>query len=149
MRQIVFNKEYWIVSVVFVLALVLRLPTLASPLIEDEAISFNRYIDKPWGSLIYNYYDTNQHTLFLLLSKFSIWVLGESEIAYRLPSFLAGIFSIPLIYMLGRVIKVPWPSAVIFALLMGISWPHLKYSLEGRGYSTNDISSSFSDIFSI
>jgi len=135
MRQIVFNKEYWVISVVFVLALVLRLPSLASPLIEDEAISFNRYIDKPWGSLIYNYYDTNQHTLFLLLSKFSIWVLGESEIAYRLPSFLAGIFSIPLTYMLGRVIKVPWPSAVISALLMGISWPHLKYSLEGRGYS--------------
>ena len=135
MRQIVFNKEYWIVSVVFVLALVLRLPTLASPLIEDEAISFNRYFDKPLGSLIYNYYDTNQYTLLILLSKFSIWVLGVSEIAYRLPSFLAGIFSVPLTYMLGRVIKVPWPSAVISALLMGISWPHLKYSLEGRGYS--------------
>ena len=135
MQRILFNKELWIVSVIFVLALSLRLPTLASPLIEDEAISFNRYIDKPWASLISNYYDTNQHTLFLLLSKFSIWVLGESEIAYRLPSFLAGIFSIPLTYLLGRAIKVPWSSAAIAALLMGVSWPHLKYSLEGRGYS--------------
>ena len=135
MQRILFNKEFWIVLAVFVLALSLRLPTLASPLIEDEAISFNRYIDKPWASLISNYYDTNQHTLFLLLSKFSIWLLGESEIAYRLPSFLAGIFSIPLTYLLGRAIKVPWSSAAIAALLMGVSWPHLKYSLEGRGYS--------------
>ena len=58
MQRILSNKEFWIVSVIFILALSLRLPTLASPLIEDEAISFNRYIDKPWDSLIYNYYDT-------------------------------------------------------------------------------------------
>jgi hypothetical protein len=135
MQRILFSKEFWIVSVIFILALSLRLPTLASPLIEDEAISFNRYIDKPWDSLIYNYYDTNQHTLFLLLSKFSIWVLGESEIAYRLPSLIAGIFSIPLVYLLGRAINIPWSSSAIAALLMGVSWPHLKYSLEGRGYS--------------
>ena len=95
MYRILFNKEFWIVLVIFILALSLRLPTLASPLIEDEAISFNRYIDKPWGSLIYNYYDTNQHTLSLLLAKFSIWVLGESEIAYRLPSFSSGYFFYP------------------------------------------------------
>ena len=131
MQRILSNKEFWIVSVIFILALSLRLPTLASPLIEDEAISFNRYIDKPWDSLIYNYYDTNQHTLFLLLSKFSIWVLGESETVYRLPSFIAGIFSIPLTYLLGRAIKIPWSSSVIAALLMGSILATLKIFIGG------------------
>ena len=135
MQRILSNKEFWVILFLLVLAISLRLPTLGSPLIEDEAISFNRYIDIPWNILIYSYHDTNQHTLFILLSKFSIFVFGESEIAYRLPSFLAGIFSIPLIYFLGRAIKFSWWTSIVATLLMVLSWPHLKYSLEGRGYS--------------
>ena len=135
MPRISLNRELWVISGLLFLAIALRLPTLGSPLIEDEAISFNRYIDVPWKDLVFYYHDTNQHTLFLLLSKFSIWMFGESEIIFRLPSFLAGVLSIPLIYRLGLLIKIPWPSALISALLMGLSWPHLKYSLEGRGYA--------------
>jgi hypothetical protein len=135
MQRILSNKEFWVVLFLLVLAITLRLPTLGSPLIEDEAISFNRYIDVPWEDLIFSYYEPNQHTFFLLLSKFCIWIFGESEITYRLPSFLAGVLSIPLIYRLGLLIKIPWSSALISALLMGLSWPHLKYSLEGRSYA--------------
>ena len=134
MTGTLFNKEFGLVSGLIILAAALRLPTLGSPLIEDEAISFNRYIDLPWKELISGYHDTNQHTLFLLFSKFSIWVFGESEIIFRLPSFLAGVLSIPLTYRLGLAIKIPWPAALVSSILMSLSWPHLKYSLEGRGY---------------
>jgi hypothetical protein len=134
MPRILVNKEFWIISGLVVLAIGLRLPTLGSPLIEDEAISFNRYIDVPWKKLTLSYQDTNQHTLFLLLSKFFIFVFGESETVFRLPSFLVGVLAIPLTYRLGLAIKMPWPSALVSAVLMGVSWPHLKYSLEGRGY---------------
>jgi len=129
------NKEFWVISGLVVLAVALRLPTLGSPLIEDEAISFNRYIDVPWERLILDYHDTNQHTLFLLFSKFSIWAFGDSEIVFRLPSFLVSILSIPLVYQLGLAIKIPWSSALASSILMCLSWPHLKYSLEGRGYA--------------
>ena len=135
MQQTSLRKELWIISGLIVFSTALRLPTLGSPLIEDEAISFNRYIDVPWKNLVLSYHDTNQHTFFLLLSKFCIWIFGESEIVFRLPSFLAGILSIPLIYRLGLLINIPWSSALISALLMGLSWPHLKYSLEGRSYA--------------
>ena len=69
------QKELWVISGLVIFSLALRVPTLVSPLIEDEAISFNRYIDVPWKDLILHYHDTNQHTLFLLLSKFCIWIL--------------------------------------------------------------------------
>ena len=134
MPRILPSKEFWIISGLVALAIILRLPTLGSPLIEDEAISFNRYIDVPWKELILTYQDTNQHTLFLLLSKFSILIFGESEVVFRFPSLLVGILSIPLTYLLGLAIKIPWPSALTSAVLMGLSWPQLKYSLEGRGY---------------
>ena len=132
--KLLFKKEFQIILGLIIFAAALRIPTLGSPLIEDEAISFNRYIDVPWQKLIFFYQDTNQHTLFLLISKFFIWVFGETEIIYRLPSFLFGVLSIPLIYRLGLVMKFSRSAAVLAALLMTLSWPHLKYSMEARGY---------------
>ena len=132
--KLLFKKEFQIILGLIIFAAALRIPTLGSPLIEDEAISFNRYIDVPWQKLIFFYQDTNQHTLFLLISKFFIWVFGETEIIYRLPSFLFGVLSIPLMYRLGLVMKFSRSTAVLAALLMTLSWPHLKYSMEARGY---------------
>jgi len=132
--RILSNKELRIILGLVIFAAALRIPTFGSPLIEDEAISFNRYIDVPWQKLILGYQDTNQHTLFLLISKFFIWIFGETEIVYRFPSLLFGVLSIPLMYRLGLALKFPWSSALLSSILMALSWPHLKYSMEGRGY---------------
>ena len=135
MPRISLNRELWVISGLLFLAIALRLPTLGSPLIEDEAVYFNEYIDLPWQRMILNYHNSNQHTLFLLLAKFSVWVFGESETVFRLPSFLAGVLSVPLAYQLGLAVKMPWSSALTSAVLMGLSWPHLNYSLVGGGYA--------------
>lgn len=135
MPRISLNRELWVISGLLFLAIALRLPTLGSPLLEDEAVYFNEYIDLPWQRMILNYHNTSQHTLFLLLAKFSVWVFGESETVFRLPSFLAGVLSVPLAYQLGLAVKMPWSSALTSAVLMGLSWPHLKYSLVGGGYA--------------
>jgi hypothetical protein len=132
--KILSNKEFKVILGLIIFAAAFRIPTFGSPLIEDEAISFNRYIDVPWQKLILVYQDTNQHTLFLLISKFFIWIFGETEIVYRFPSLLFGVLSIPLMYRLGITMKFPWSSALLSAVLMALSWPHLKYSMEGRGY---------------
>jgi len=134
LTRILSNKEFQIVSGLIIFAASFRIPTLGSPFIEDEAISFNRYIDVPWKELILSYHDTNQHTLLLLFSKFFVWIFGESEVVFRLPSFLGCVLSIPLAYRLGLAIKLPWSSALLSSILIGLSWPHLKYSMEGRGY---------------
>jgi len=135
MPRISLNRELWVILGLLFLAIALRLPTLGSPLFEDEAVYFNEYIDLPWQRMILNYHNSNQHTLFLLLAKFSVWVFGESETVFRLPSFLAGVLSVPLAYQLGLAVKMPWSSALTSAVLMGLSWPHLKYSLVGGGYA--------------
>lgn len=134
MTRILSNKEFKIILGLIIFAAAFRIPTFGSPLIEDEAISFNRYIELPWQKLILSYHDTNQHTLFLLISKLFIFVFGETEIVYRLPALLFGVLSIPLMYRLGLTMKFPWSSALLSSILMALSWPHLKYSMEGRGY---------------
>jgi len=88
----------------------------------------------PWQKLILGYQDTKQHTFYFLISKFFIWIFGETEIVYRFPSLLFGVLSIPLMYRLGMTMKFPWSSALLSSILMALSWPHLKYSMEGRGY---------------
>jgi len=50
--KILSNKEFKVTLGLIIFAAVLRIPTLGSPLVEDEAISFNRYIDIPWQNLI-------------------------------------------------------------------------------------------------
>jgi hypothetical protein len=134
LTKIFSNKEFNVVLGLIIFAAIFRMPTLGSPLIEDEAISFNRYIEVPWQKLVFGFHDTNQHTLYLLISKLFIWVFGETEIAYRLPSFIFGVLSIPLMCRLGLAMKFPWSSALLSSILMALSWPHLKYSMEGRGY---------------
>ena len=77
--RILSNKEFKVILGLIIFTAVFRIPTLGSPLIEDEAISFNLYIESPWQKLILNYHDTNQHTLFLLTSKIVTWIFGEIE----------------------------------------------------------------------
>ena len=148
MPRILPSKEFWIISGLVALAIILRLPTLGSPLIEDEAISFNRYIDVPWKELILTYQDTNQHTLFLLLSKFSILIFGESEVVFRFPSLLVGILSIPL--TLPPRTSNKNTMAVCFNLrsINGIILAAAKVLFGGPRLRTNNVPGPFGYIFS-
>jgi len=128
-------NKFYVVPGLVILAALLRLPTLGSPLMEDEAIMFSRYSGLPWDTLLLKYDTTNQHTLYLLLSDFCISLFGKNEIAFRLPSFLAGLFAVVLIYRTGAVLLPSRASSVAAALLLCFSATHLKYSQEGRGYA--------------
>ena len=44
LMKILSNKEFKVILGLIIFAAVFRIPTFGSPLIEDEAISFNRYI---------------------------------------------------------------------------------------------------------
>ncbi|MBI5427787.1 MAG: glycosyltransferase family 39 protein [Nitrospinae bacterium] len=104
-------------------------------MVEDEAITFNRYGLLPWKEILFYYPDTNQHTLFSLLSNLCMRLLGENEIFFRLPSFLAGVFSVPLLYVAGKTLSISNKASFIGACLLAVSSTHLNYSQQGRGYA--------------
>ncbi len=118
------KNKFYVVSGLVILAALLRLPTLGSPLMEDEAIMFSRYSGLPWDTLLLKYDTTNQHTLYLLLSDFCISLFGKNEIAFRLPSFLAGLFAVALIYRTGAVLLPSRASSVAAGLLLCFSATH-------------------------
>ncbi|PIQ98957.1 MAG: hypothetical protein COV66_13765 [Nitrospinae bacterium CG11_big_fil_rev_8_21_14_0_20_45_15] len=123
------------VTVLLLLGGILRWPTLNSPLAGDEELSFSRYGHLPWDELLFVYRDPNQHTLFSLLSNFCMAVLGENEIAFRTPSFLAGILAPIAVYYLGRRLFDSPEIAFAGGSLLALSGPSIEYSQLGRGYA--------------
>jgi uncharacterized membrane protein len=67
---------------------------------------------------------------FLLLHLVIRW-LGESEVWLRLPSALAGVLCVPLIYLLGLRIYGPW-EGLLAAALMSAGWTAVDFSRMAR-----------------
>ncbi len=103
------NKNYQkiLLLALFLGALILRLFTIGSPLAGDEAITFNHYAHLNFSELLLNYYDSNQHSFFSILSNFCLLIFGDHEVSFRLPSLIAGVLAIPLAYYTCRSLGLP------------------------------------------
>lgn len=131
-RQI---NEHTSLAALTLAATLLLLPGLGSPLAGDEAISYNRYRLFPWRDILSHYYDTNQHSLFILLSNVCMGIFGNNELAFRLPSFLAGALAVPLLYWISRNLGNSQGTSLVAAAFFVFSAPHISYSQDGRGYA--------------
>lgn len=73
--------------------------------------------------------------LYFLLVH-TVWqALGESEVALRLPSVIAGICTIPIVWALTQNVTRTRSTANIAAALLAVNPLHLWYSQEARPYA--------------
>lgn len=100
---------------------------------DDEALTFNRFVKGPWSS-IYGDYDANNHILYSILAKLSVGVFGLSELTLRLPSVLAGFFLILGMFWLLQLVRY---RTIRWIALLAISLHPLlmDFSVAARGYS--------------
>ena len=119
----------------FFLAICLRLPTLGSVLSGDEATTFLMHAGSSWESLFLSYLGPNQHTLFSVLSNLMMEIFGDSEIAFRLPSMMAGSLAVPLTVLIGKRLTGSIAVGWIAGILMAFSAPNILWSQMGRGYT--------------
>ena len=108
------------------------------PLNGDEAKTYLEHVASSPFQLLFQYAGPNQHTLFSILSNTSMRILGEHEVAFRIPVFLAAILSVFLIHRLGQSL---WNSttATVASLLMMGSYHHLIWAQSGRGYALTEL----------
>ena len=123
-----------ILSLTFFGAL-LRLYKLGVPLNGDEIPAFTWFTLIHWKTLLFSYYDPNQHTLFVILARLFMSSLGENEVTFRLPVFIAGVLSVPLIYNVCSDYLRSRQTGLIAALLLSVSFYPIYYSQHGRSYS--------------
>ncbi len=110
MRQRARVFDWLIPLALFGLALAARVYRLdAQSLWLDEGSSW-QMAKQPWGTLLRDLLSpTAAYPLYHLLLKLWVSLCGDSEIALRLPSAIAGAAAVPVIYLAGR--EIP-PSPV-------------------------------------
>jgi putative flippase GtrA len=71
---------------------------------------------------------------FQIVLFYVMKLLGDSEVALRLPSAIAGVLSIGMIFMLGRRLY-SWREGLLAAGLLAVCRTPIYYSQEARSYS--------------
>ncbi|MGH2373549.1 MAG: glycosyltransferase family 39 protein, partial [bacterium] len=126
--------SFWVVAGITALALALRLFRVNSDLWFDEIATVLDYRQVPLLQVVASYVSANNHLLNTLLVKLSIGLFGEEEWAIRLSAVLFGTATIPIMYWLARLVFPVWASASA-ALLLAVSYHHIFYSQNARGYA--------------
>jgi len=128
------SRNIWVaLSVLSVIALVLRLWRLNTDLWFDELLTLLNFVRLPIGDILTRLPDQNNHILFSLLSHTSVRIFGESAWAVRLPSVMFGILSLWALFLLGRKV-LDSREALLATILMAVSYHHIWFSQNARGY---------------
>jgi mannosyltransferase len=117
-----------------IVALALRLWRLESDLWFDEVTTLVKFVRPPLGDIVTSFPSQNQHMLYSVLAHLSVAAFGESVAALRLPAVLFGVASVGALFLLGRRL-LGTVEAVIACSLMTVSYHHVWFSQNARGYT--------------
>lgn len=99
----------------------------------DEAVTYANVNTNSIATVLTNVYNDHHAPLFFV----SVWLLhfvGSSEFWLRIPSAIAGIATIIVVYFLGKEV-VNEKVGLFAALLLAVSSYHIFYSQEARMYT--------------
>ena len=127
-------REWSVLALILTLALALRLFKADAALWYDEIFTTVYFVRLPTAELISSFGSLNNHMFYSLLAQLSVAILGENPVALRLPAILFGVGSILVQWGISRRITSP-ANALIVALLLAISYHHVWFSQNARGYT--------------
>jgi hypothetical protein len=113
---------------------VLRVAGLDAGLWVDEISSLLESFRPPLLHVLTVYPGDTQHPLYALLANLSLKTLGEANWVIRLPAALFGAATVPVLYLFGRRVTTE-REALLAAALLAVSYHHVWFSQNARGYS--------------
>jgi len=125
----------WTLAGITAGALALRLVSIGSDLWLDELTPLLRYEHATAWQIVTNYVSSNNHLLNTLLVKWSVATVGEHEWSVRLPAVLFGTATVPVMFWITRVMGGTVGRALAGALLLAVSYHHVFFSQNARGYA--------------
>lgn len=123
---------FWLAAIL-ALALVMRLVSLNSPLWWDEIATVETHLHMGWGQMLQDY-SMNHHYLHNIAAKATMELFGESPWAIRLPALVFGLGAIAAMWVLARDIAGAVPAHAT-ALMLALSYHHIWFSQNARGYT--------------
>ncbi len=107
----------WMLAITLFFSIIYRVITLSFTI--DEAFTFNLFTSQGWKRVVApHFFDANNHVLFTLFSLWSKTPLGWSEPILRLPSVIAGGFTLVLLMQIcRRLLGDSWKALLCYAAL--------------------------------
>lgn len=128
------KTDYLVLILILAVALIARVEKLDSSLWYDEIMTVINYVRLSFTDLFFVDSAFNNHPFYSFQAKLSVVLFGESNWSVRLPAVLFGIASIAATWRLAcRVSGVR--QAHVCALLLALSYHHVWFSQNARGYS--------------
>jgi 4-amino-4-deoxy-L-arabinose transferase-like glycosyltransferase len=121
-------------AIITALGLGLRLVRLDADLWLDEITPITRYRGFSTLELVTTYLSSNNHLLNTLLVRLVTVIFGEREWVVRLPAMLFGVAAVPALYWVARLV-MSRVASLGAALLLAVSYHHIFFSQNARGYS--------------
>lgn len=128
------SREWLWLGATLVIAIALRLLKLDAGLWYDEIDTLVHYTRMPTVELLTTYPSLNHHVLFTLEAKAAIELFGESAWALRLPAFMLGVASIWALWLVAQQVLSRLETR-LSALLLAVSYHHVWFSQNARGYT--------------
>ena len=124
----------WLYAATVGLALALRVMGIGSDLWLDEITPLQDYGHLSPLAVVGSFLSTNNHLLNTLLTQLSTTLFGEVEWSVRLPAVLFGVATVPALYWVARM-AFSRRDSLAAALLLAVSYHHIFFSQNARGYS--------------
>lgn len=126
------SNLFWL-GAILALALVLRLIGLNGPLWYDEILTLETHLGLPWQDMMRSY-SMNHHYLYSMEAKAAMALLGSDPWVLRLPALIFGLAGIAATWFLARDVAGA-ALAHLTALLLALSYHHIWFSQNARGYT--------------
>src|SRR5205085_541164 len=100
----------------------------------DELSPILDYRHASIWQVVTSYISSNNHLLYTIAEKLCVAAFGEREWALRLPSVIFGTAAVPVLYWIGCKV-LPRYASLSAALLLAVSYHHILFSQNARGYT--------------
>jgi mannosyltransferase len=126
--------DYAVLALILLVAAVLRVLKLDSPLWYDEILTLVDTLRLPFEELLTGFTSLNNHLFYSIQAKATIGLFGESNWSLRLPAAVFGVASIAAMWRLAFMVSGPI-QAHVTAVLIACSYHHVWFSQNARGYT--------------
>ena len=124
----------WGLVALSILAAVLRANRLDSGLWLDEISPVLKYGRLSPVEVLTTYLGSSNHVMNTMLVNESVSLFGRNAWAIRLPAAIFGVATVPALYFVGRQ-ALSRRASLMAAALLAVSYHHVFFSQNARGYS--------------
>jgi len=128
-----FIRKNWFILLLILVGFWLRLAFMDMQPHMDEALTYIRFVDQGFPSIVTDYTDVNNHVFNSIILYFVSITIGNDPVSLRLPSLIMGMLLIPMCYILATRL-FNRTAGMVAAMLVTTGRNMIEFSLLARGY---------------